>query len=1177
MRWLTALLFSIVTASAQFRIQVVSAVDSSQYPLLSVVVRCTQDGSPTQLDSGTALISSSRFSARPQRIETLDSRQGISKITWRADPRLHTEPSVQIIAWSQSSVASDSVRLPRMPVPRIVSQQRAIIEELDGGTIAPGSTKIVPVYLQLQLGRYDSTGGGELPIRVDSIVSSSPIFRIEWVGWLGAPAPLPALVYSPLPYLMRIHCTPPDTGFHSATITVYYDGGSSLSLPVHCNWFPLPAPQHLQFTWPSGGELLTPCTDVTLRWSGMAADAQVTLEYSLDSGATWDTIVTTTDSSAVWTVPNVPTDRLRFRLRQLDARQRTYRLDDGTPTAASRIAFRSDGTRLLVLHANNGEAVEWDVVSRQITWRAMPPDVGQIQPVYVAYLDTERVLAIYNAGGRGYATLLTTSSTQPLWSGEISADAFGAAALDTVSRTLATLGTLARGIRLYRIEQNAIIADRIVAVPTVATALAIGSGEALIALRDSRLQRYRLPEWSLVGEYNWQWLPHVALLSAMPDGQRVAIGCNASRPSVVQGISAPVFVLDRSTSQIVRSDRRAASTPVAVTASSDGRYLVFGFRGQPQAPLWDLAVNQIVGQATTHEGALATVQFSPDQRYVASSSATAPLELLLRTFLFPETVVSPPLRIGTLSIRTDTLRFAALYAYTAADTIFRAKLCNNGSVPITIADRWVEGEPTFQLAAPVTPDTLRPGECTDIALRFSPTRPGNYYGALVIRHCEQVWRMPLEGKALQRNVSTPDTLDVGSACVGSPSRVRAIVLLNRDPAPLPVGGATIYDAFRSAFRLLSPPRDTVIAGDSALALTIEFTPQASDTSYGTLYISYGWRDYTATVILRGVGVGGTLRPHATPLGFLPEQSQRTLRLYNTQSATITIAAAHIEPVGGFRVSGSFPRSIPPGDSLTLTIERTVPDSTNAVLVIRTEPCESDLRIPIAPFSARATLRIPTVEADVHGRATIPLLVHFTSPFDYGDPLLCSVRIAVHRQLFLPDTVWTTGGTARLASSEQVADRRIATIEIERAMKSGEDTLAVIAGIAALGPQDTSHIEFAAAPFWGSAVAVETTGGILQLTGLCGDRRIIESSNVRMEVFPTPSDGGTVTIAIESDERFEGMLAVYTARGDLVLRRPVTVEQGRTQIALTLAETGTYRVVLIGSKGITSRTSFVIVR
>lgn len=248
-------------------------------------------------------------------------------------------------------------------------------------------------------------------------------------------------------------------------------------------------------------------------------------------------------------------------------------------------------------------------------------------------------------------------------------------------------------------------------------------------------------------------------------------------------------------------------------------------------------------------------------------------------------------------------------------------------------------------------------------------------------------------------------------------------------------------------------------------------------------------------------------------------------------------------------------------------------------MLQVEPCSSILRIPLVRFQARAELRIPTVRADVHGRARVPILARIAANADYGDRLPCTLRIAMHPRLLMPDTAWSPGGTAKLLSRERTDDRRIATIALERALALfREDTLAVLEGAAALGEQDTSHLDFADAPYWGTAVAVSATNGILELEGFCGDRRTIEEQSLHMTIVPTPASGTTITVAIESTAQHQGELAIYSARGEERFRIPVLLSSGRQDIPISIAglEAGIYAVVLTAD-GHTTRATLVVVR
>jgi hypothetical protein len=74
--------------------------------------------------------------------------------------------------------------------------------------------------------------------------------------------------------------------------------------------------ERVQVFWPNGGEILRTGSSYDLRWGAPEEAVSFNLQYSIDNGATWKTIVTgVNDRSYGWTVPPVPGVRKSARLR----------------------------------------------------------------------------------------------------------------------------------------------------------------------------------------------------------------------------------------------------------------------------------------------------------------------------------------------------------------------------------------------------------------------------------------------------------------------------------------------------------------------------------------------------------------------------------------------------------------------------------------------------------------------------------------------------------------------------------------------------------------------------------------------------------------------------------------------------------------------------------------------
>jgi len=79
-------------------------------------------------------------------------------------------------------------------------------------------------------------------------------------------------------------------------------------------------PPSITVTSPNGGETLIVGTGHLVTWSSVAVTGNVLLEYSIDGGGSWTTIVASTlnDGSEIWVVPNALTAQGRVRVSTLD-------------------------------------------------------------------------------------------------------------------------------------------------------------------------------------------------------------------------------------------------------------------------------------------------------------------------------------------------------------------------------------------------------------------------------------------------------------------------------------------------------------------------------------------------------------------------------------------------------------------------------------------------------------------------------------------------------------------------------------------------------------------------------------------------------------------------------------------------------------------------------------------
>lgn len=113
-------------------------------------------------------------------------------------------------------------------------------------------------------------------------------------------------------------------------------------------------------TSPNGGESWVVGSTQTITWNSTGLVDSVRIEYSLDNGASWTTIVAQTpaDGSHDWAVPDTSSQETLIRITDAD---------DGSPTDISDDVFSLLGTALTITSPNGGET--WLAGSSQtITW-----------------------------------------------------------------------------------------------------------------------------------------------------------------------------------------------------------------------------------------------------------------------------------------------------------------------------------------------------------------------------------------------------------------------------------------------------------------------------------------------------------------------------------------------------------------------------------------------------------------------------------------------------------------------------------------------------------------------------------------------------------------------------------------------------------------------------------------
>lgn len=106
--------------------------------------------------------------------------------------------------------------------------------------------------------------------------------------------------------------------------------------------------QYITVTNPNGGENLTGGANYAIYWSSLGAGSSVTIDYTIDNGANWTTIVSGASNNGVynWVVPNTPSTNCKVRVSD-------YFTPSITDESNSRFNINASGSPTIMVYSPN--------------------------------------------------------------------------------------------------------------------------------------------------------------------------------------------------------------------------------------------------------------------------------------------------------------------------------------------------------------------------------------------------------------------------------------------------------------------------------------------------------------------------------------------------------------------------------------------------------------------------------------------------------------------------------------------------------------------------------------------------------------------------------------------------------------------------------------------------------
>ena len=1182
----------VVNVHAQLRVSFLDsfALDAAKFPRYSARVVSTLNGLPFVLTTDNVLVQEDIIVSKP--VSVTRESDTVYVVAWTSRSRNVEGGTATVVVFNSVEAASASKNVMaatkpelRTPQVRFTDLRYKRIKELQFGKVPAGNTSTKTIYCLPVSGRMGADGN-EQRIRVDSITTGSSYFTAKWRGGLGAWS-LPGLMSSPLDYPVSIDFTPPDNQYYQDYLTIYYEGGAIEQVTLIGNTFELPMRTLLNLTKPTGGETFTPCEAVQVAWTGAVKGSTTIIEATYDNGKTWAEIGRTVDTTMTWYVPDIPSDEERLRVRAEQVGLSDYFLGGTNTSPSERVAFNPQSTTLLACYRNS-LCTEWDMTTKQSTNQYSLAYSGMANSnlrVYAcAYTSDNDFYTVFRdtrtPDAADTIAFFTVGSRTPRTSVAIATNTrYKAAYLDSTRSFVVLTPMSGTAVGVISAKDGTVL--RTIPMPAPVTAISMGKNRAAVALLNGSIYLYSLPGWTVERVMSFSTVPLIDQMAILPDNQRIVLGCHASEPTINDGITADVYVVDIATELLVRVQRIASTSPVCVTSNATSRYVLMGYVAQPQGPLWDISPNQVYGSVVGHGGSLIDVAFSPNG-FLIASGANAADNLRVREFIYPEVdYTDDVMRVVRPSFAIQQLVMDSTYAYSGRDTTIVVNMCNNSSVPADIAEAFMAQGSHFRVMGPSMPFVINPGECAKFQVRVVPSDTGLLRDEIKAKACALTFTLPVQVYSIPRNLGLPDTIDFGGVCPSTTLDTSFTIATNKDPVFVVIDDAFLSDQTNSWFTPVSTPKNvTLQPGDSARA-RFRFSPLGVGIQNKVLLVFYGGqRKLFARVVLRGRGVGSEISVRPLVVGFTPEQTSRTVTVRNPNANEIIVTSLGVAPSGAFAVDAlSLPRVVAPLDSFTVTVRWLDTNVSEGSLQPVIAPCAAPVNVGLRRYRGSATLRLPKVEADPRGTASLPVFVKIAENFLYGDERTLDAEFTVNPRMFIADSIHANLGRAQIVSQEIDNDLRRIRIRCVADFPYADTAVAVVHGRAGLAETDLSPLRFnSSSSFFGSSVRVNTVDGSLQLTNLCGTRRVVQTGTVRIVgLVPSPADyHATVNVNVSESSplRFE----IFAHTGERVLLDERLASSGLNSIDLPVSQLlpGTYTLTVTSALG-SSSTIFMVMR
>jgi hypothetical protein len=278
----------------------------------------------------------------------------------------------------------------------------------------------------------------------------------------------------------------------------------------------------------------------------------------------------------------------------------------------------------------------------------------------------------------------------------------------------------------------------------------------------------------------------------------------------------------------------------------------------------------------------------------------------------------------------------------------------NQGTDTLIIDSVAIGPPQFEIASLAVPDTVSPSDSVSVTLRFLPSDTGAVAGSLWVFSNdpdEASLLVTLSGTGVLQDIALSDSsYDYGDVSVGD-SLQWILTIFNEGTADLTIDS---MQSTQTAFEISALPLPDTLSSMDSMSVSVLFVPSDTGAVAGSLFIfSNDPDEETLSVALLGRGILPDIALSDTSHDYgdvvVGDSLDWIVTIYNQGSGILTVDSVLLDPSEFEIICTSFPDTIPPSDSIGVTL-RFTPVNWGAVagslLIFSNDPDEETLHVAV---------------------------------------------------------------------------------------------------------------------------------------------------------------------------------------------------------------------------------------